>query len=481
MGHSVLGQELSFGDALKAQPSPESHHHSGGGRVMMLSDLIGEHGPLAASAMSSPTHTTTFILPAQQTSPAQLAGLVTTDNSQDPVSLPPQLLHDSASQQAAWAATDAAAVAAGIAAGDLMTFQVDGQIKLGLRPRQLTFSASAQQPPQLGPQLWGGNQALPATLAAPPQATADGPLNAGPSELSPVPLLASPAASDAGNVSTDLAAPDATIPQGALSEPDRAHQGEQTTAAGNPQQQDSLMAAEPPTQQASVAVTEAMGEAAEPQTGQQLTTVAPSLSWPAAPSTGGLSRQQSARMPPPPARQPSAVAREPSAVPAAAVPSRQNSSTLSRQNSQQQPLPVSSQAPRSHQSASREGSTVQLSLSRQASEAAGHSARAEELGAGPEGGSGRGLEQAWAALLPSLLAEASKQHSGGDVAVPPSALLPAMLQQQGSTDAKQPAVGDILKLWAPVARPAAAGIICRVMGTAHGLRNHSIINPCVKC
>lgn len=456
-GNSALGQELSFGDALRAQASPETHHQSSGGRGTLLSDLIEEHGPLAASAMSSPTHTTTFILPAQQTSPAQLAGLAT-DNSHDPVRVGSPQLNAQAVQQTAWPATDAA-VAAGIAAGDLMTFQVDGQIKLGLRPRQLTFSGSAQQPPQLGPQLWAGSQALPApaTLAAPPQAAADTPLIAGHPELSPVPLLASRAASNASNAFTEAATAEATVLQSALSEPVVAHQSEQTgAAAGDLQQQGSLMPANQPSQHASVAVSEAMGKADEPQIGQQLTDVAPSMSWPAAP-------------PPPPARQPSAVAQGPvrqiSAVAAAAAPSRQNSGAVSRQNSRQQPVPQSSQATGAlHQSISRQGSAVQVALSRQASaaaEAVQHSARADGVGAGPVGGPGRGLEQAWAALLPSLLAEASKQHGGGEVAV-----LPSALQQPNCTDAKQQTVEDILKLWAPIARPAAAGMtsLCRRSG-----------------
>lgn len=467
IGHSSLGQELSFGDALRAQASPETHHHSSGGQGTLLSDLIEEHGPLAASAMSSPTHTTTFILPAQQTSPAQLAGLAT-DTSHDPVRLEslPWHLNAPAPQQLAWPATDSA-VAAGTAAGDLMTFQVDGQLKLGLRPRQLTFSGSAQQPPQLAPQLWARSHTLPApamvTLAAPPQAAADTPLGAGHPELSPVPLLASRAASNASNAFTEAA----TVLQAALSEPVMAHHSEQTSAAaGNLQQQGSLMPANQPSQQASVAVSEAMGEAEQSQTGQQLTAVAPSLSWTAAPLAPSLSSQHSEAPPPPPAGQPSAVAKGPvrqtSAVAAAAAPSRHNSGALSRKNSQRQPVPQSRQATGApHQSISRQGSAVQVALSRQASaaaEAVQRSARADELGTGPVGGPG-GLEQAWAALLPSLLAEAAKQHTAGELAV-----LPPALQQPSGTDAKQQTVEDIFRLWAPIVRPAAAGIVCYEIG-----------------
>ena len=477
MGHSELGQELSFGDALKAHTSPNTHHHSSSGGFMMLSDLLEEHGPLAASAMSSPTHTTTFVLPAQQTSPAQLAGLAT-DSYQDPVSCTlgsqqqQQQLSDPARPQLGGLMTDPS-LAAGIAAGDLITFQVDGQIKLGLRPRQLTFSGSAQQAqqqlPQLGPPLYGGNHnPAPATSAALPTAVADM-LNfpdAGHSQLSPVPLLPSRAASNASNAFTDITAAGAAVQHDSMSAPAMGSQSVQT--ASGVQGQGSLLPVGQSSMPASMAITEAAATA-ELQTGQQLTEVAPSLSWPGAPSRQSsglpppLSRQHS-DLPPLPARQLSAVVRQTSAVAAAVAPSRQNSSALSRQNSQQQPPPLSRQVSRTHQSASRQGSGVQLPLSRQASaaaaeeEAARHSAEAEEPKKAAVCGPGQGLEQAWAALLPSLLAGASKQHSGAsEFSVGPSALLPAMPQQVGNADPKQQTVGDLLKMWAPLSRPAAAG------------------------
>lgn len=448
----------------------------------MLSDLIEEHGPLAATAMSSPTHTTTFVLPAQQTSPAQLAGLAP-DSHLDSLSdggggygLQQQQLQlsDPAAQQLAWTMTDAS-VAAGIAAGDLMTFKVDGQIKLGLRPRQLTFSGSAQQaqqqqlqPPQLGPQLHGSNQALPAAELAPANvaslpAAAEMFPDAGRSELSPVPLLPSRAASNASNAFADIAASDAAVQHDAVSAPAMALQSGQTP--NGPRPQASLMPADP----VSVVMTQAVYS--ELQTGQQLTEVAPSLSWPAAaPSrhSSGLPlplSQQQSNAPPPLAQQSSAVVRGPvrqtSAVATAAAPSRQNSSTLSDSQQQQPlPLPLSRQASRSQPSASRQGSGLQLPLSRQASAAATNAARQSAEAEEPEqaAGSGprQGLEQAWAALLPSLLAGALKQQSG-EAAMHPSALLPAVLQQPGRSDAEQQSVGDILKTWAPIARPMAAG------------------------
>lgn len=446
----------------------------------MLSDLIEEHGPLAASAMSSPTHTTTFVLPAQQTSPAQLAGLATNSHL-DPLacSSGPQQQQQqqsgTATQQLAWPMANAS-VAAGIAAGDLMTFQVDGQIKLGLRPRQLTFSGSAQQqqqqPPQLGPQLYGevlpAAELVPANTASLQAATEMLPA-AGHSELSPVPLLPSRVASKASNAFADMAAADSAIQTGTALAPVMAAQSGQV--ANDLEQQGSFI----PTVPAPVTMT----EAADVQSGQRLTNVAPSLSWPAAaaavPSRQSsglplpLSRQQS-DMPPLLARQPSAVVRVPvrqtsavAAAAAAAAPSRQNSGAMSRQSSQQQqPVPLSSQVSRSHHSASRRGSGMQLPLSRQASavatEAAQHSATAvqREPEQAAAAGPGQGLEQAWAALLPSLLASASQQCSG-ELAMLPSAALPTVVQQAGNAEAKQQTIGDILKMWAPIARPTAAG------------------------
>ena len=481
-GQYELGQELSFGDALKAHASPDTdqhHHQSSSGGVVMLSDLIEEHGPLAASAMSSPTHTTTFVLPAQQTSPAQLAGLAS-DSHLDPPGCSfksqqqqqqqqQQQLSGPAAQQLAWRTTDAS-VAAGIAAGDLMTFQVDGQIKLGLRPRQLTFLGSAQQtqqqqPPQLGQQLYGSSEALPAAELAPananlPNAAAELYPEAAHSELSSVPLLSSRAASNASNASADMAAADAAMQTGTALAP--AMQPQSGQVADDLQQQGSPL----PTVPVSVAMT----EAAEAQTGQQLTDVAPSLSWPAAAAPSRqvsglpppLSRQQSDMLPLLP-RQLSAVVRGPvrqtSAVATAAAPSRLNSMATNRRNSQQQqPVPLFRQVSRSHQSASRQGSGAQLPLSRHAStEAAQHSAAAEE----PEHVAalcpGQGLEQAWAALLPSLLASASQQHSSEPAMLPSAQLPTASLQQRSNAGAKQQTVGDILKMWAPIAKPRAAG------------------------
>ena len=490
-GQYELGQELSFGDALKAHVSPDTHqnhHQSSSGGVMMLSDLIEEHGPLAASAMSSPTHTTTFVLPAQQTSPAQLAGLAP-DSHLDPLGCSfglqqQQQLIDPAAQQLALPMTDAS-VAAGIAAGDLMTFQVDGQIKLGLRPRQLTFSGSAQQAqqqqPQLRQQLHGSNEARPAAQLAPanaasPHAAAEIYSEARHSELSPVPLLPSHAASDASNAFADMTAADAVQPGSAATmEP---HSGQ---IANDLQQQGSLIPKVP----VSVAAT----EPAELQAGQQLTNVAPSLSWPAAaaPSRQSsglpppLSQQQSGAVPPFP-QQLSAVVTEPikqtSAVAATAeaAPLQQNSGVLSRQNSQQQQsVPFSRQASRSCKSASRQGSGVQLPLSQQASAAAPGAAQHSAAAGTPQqtaaNGPGQGLERAWAALLPSLLASASQQHYAAELNTLPSAALPTMVQQGINEDAKQQTVGDILKMWAPIAGPTAAGNNSSLAGPDYRKRN----------
>ena len=444
----------------------------------MLSDLIEEHGPLAASAMSSPTHTTTFVLPAQQTSPAQLAGLAP-DSHLDPLGCSfksqqqQQQLNDSAAQQLAWPTTDAS-VAAGIAAGDLMTFQVDGEIKLGLRPRQLTFLGSAQQtqqqqqqPPQLGQQLYGSSEALPAAELAPananlPNAAAELYPEAAHSELSSVPLLSSRAASNASNAFADMAAAGtaAAMQTGTALAPAMPPQSGQV--ADDLQQEGSPLSTVP--------VSVVMTEAAEAQTGQQLTDVAPSLSWPAAAAPSRqvsglpppLSRQQS-NLPPPLPRQPSAVVsgpvRQTSAVAAAAAPSRLSSTATNWQHpQQQQPVPLSRQVSSSHQSASRQGSGAQLPLSRHASTpAAQHSATAEEPEQAAAACPGQGLEQAWAALLPSLLASASQQHSNEPAMLPSAQLPTASLQQGSNAGAKQQTVGDILKMWAPIAKPRAAG------------------------
>ena len=461
-GHPELGQELSFGDALKAHASPGSHHHASSSSGVLLSDLIEEHGPLAATAMASPTHTSTFVLPPTQTSPAQLAGLAA-ESTSNPSSYTwsTNQLTDSAAQPLAL--TNAAA-SAGIPAGDLMTFQIDGQIKLGLRPRQLTFSGSAQQQPQLGPQLHAGAGLLP-TAEHPPALLP----HAGHAELSPVPLLPSHAASDASKVFTDTAAADAP----AEADPQQLELAQQAApATGSPHQQGSFgLSSQPVTV---VTETEATREAAESQTGQQLSAVAPSLSWPQAPfrQSSALpapaSRQSSGLPPPlPVSRQNSGMpplpavvtvpSRQASAV--ATAPVQQQSGALSRQPSQQQSISLSRQASIAPHTASRQGSGMPLPLSRQPSaptEAAGRSTEAEEPGQAVPKGPGLGLEQAWADLLPSLLAEASRQHSSGSAVLPSAAVLPATLQPPAASTNPQ-TVQDVLDMWAPVTKPMGAG------------------------
>ena len=393
--------------------------------------------------MASPTHTSTFVLPARQTSPAHLARL-STDSNQHPSSFTwsSNQPTDSASQQLA---LTRAAASAGITAGNLVSFQVDGQIKLGLQPRQLTFSGSAQQQPQLGPQLQGGAELLPISEHLPALIP-----HAGHAELSPVPLLPSRAASDASKVFPDAVASDAPA-EPSPPQPELA------------QQQGSFALSSQPISVVSEA--EATRGAAESQTGQQLTAVAPSLSWPQAPSrqSSGLPGPafcQSSGLPPPPISRHNSGMPPPPAVVRVPAPIQQQSGVLSRQASQQQSIPPSRQASMAPQTVSRQGSGLPLPLSQQASaptEPARHSTEANELEQAVPKVPGTGLEQARAALLPSLLAEASKQHSSGSAVLPSAAVVPAPLQQPAS-DANQQTVQDILKMWAPITQPIGAGI-----------------------
>ena len=436
---------------------------------MMLSDLLEEHGPLAATAMSSPTHTSTFTLPPQQTSPAQLAGLAP-DTAQNAISYT-QPLHDGinglADQQQAL--TDMSA-ATGIAAGDLMTFQVDGQIKLGLWPRQLTFSGSAQPqqlPPQLRPQLSGSIPSLPVADPAPRLLP-----HAGHAELSPVPLLPSAAASTA---LPDPAAAEASVWPGSR----QFDSLQQADSTGSALQQQGLNVP-PDTATAAADRPEAAGNGTDSQPDQQLTNVAPSLSWPAAPSTqtSGLplpaSRQASGLLPPashqesntllPPAlQQPAPPVEAPSqeAAGAPAAPSGRQSGALSRQASRQLPVLLS-----------RQGSGTMLPLSRQGSVAAlpaERTVRAGELQQNAGNSPGQGLEQAWAALLPSLLAQVPKQHSSVPTVLPAVVAAPAVLQHPEAA-AQPPTVADILQKWAPVIQQMPSGkthLIEITMNTFH--------------
>ncbi len=455
-GHPELGQELSFGDALKGQTAPpatEPHYGD-----LVLSDLLEAHGPLAMTAMSSPTHTSAVVLPCEQTSPAQLAGLA--DVSDQDLSSQIMTQHSSDPQLQQPALTGLLADAAPAVAGDMMTFQVDGQIKLGLRPRQLTFSASAQPPPQLWLQSQAGSQALEQSPFAVSQSAA------------PLPLAEQPAgvSTHSSGASASGYAPDGIAASQSL---DRSLQSAQPGSASlvlQPQVSSMATAAPPAApvcRQPSIQADD-MATAVETQCGQELTTVAPSLSWPGPATAAAIPSRQNSAPPPLLSRQPSTAVQPPSRQLSAAVqlPSRQASAAvplLSRQPSAvgQRPSQQTSAVAAPH---SRQSSGVPLPLSKQSSAVVPPPptlSRQPSTSAEPHQAAGpsprQGLEQAWAALLPSLLAEANRQ--GGDIAaaVPAAARLPAGSQSRAEAAAPLQTVDDILKMWAPLPKAMTAG------------------------
>ena len=476
-GHPELGQELSFGDALKTQAAAPAQVHYGD---LVLSDLIEAHGPLAMTAMSSPTHTSAFVLPAEQTSPAQLAGLADdTDPSQGlPSHSMTQHRADATSHQLALADLTSEATA-----GDMMTFQVDGQIKLGLRPRQLTFSASAQPPPpQLRPQLQEGGQTSPdvqGLLTQQSSAAHSLPPHAG-QPLSPVPLLQSAGASTTSNVATASEVADWCQ---TLGDPAAPQAADATLQANQPYDSSSMVQHQTSDLPTAAAVSrqpslQAAGATTAAELGQELTSMAPSLSWPgpatavAAPSRQNsagasvLSKQPSAVAQPasrqlsavvcPPSRQGSAAAPPLVAQPSAVVPppSRQASAVAAGASSQSSGLPL----PVSRQSSGVVPNPSPPALSRQPSASATQSAVAQPrqtAASDPR----QGLEQAWAALLPSLLAEANRQGHDSAAAVPVTADLPAASRAAPEAAAPVQTVGDILRMWAPVPEAMPAGLL----------------------
>ena len=493
-GHPELGQELSFGDALKAQtdpPATEPHYGD-----LVLSDLLEAHGPLAMTAMSSPTHTSAFVLPSEQTSPAQLAGLADVSD-QD---LPSQIMtqHSPEPQLQQPALTGLLAEAVPEAAGDTMTFQVDGQIKLGLRPCQLTFSASAQPPP---PQLWLQSQTGSQAFQQSPFAA---------SQSAPLPLAEQPA-----GMSTHSSGATASgqLPDGvtvaASQSPDRSLQSAQPGSVSlvlQPQVSSVATAAPPaaPVSRQPSIQADDIAAAVETQCGQELTTVAPSLSWPGpATAAAAPSRQNSAAAPllsrqpsdavQPPSRQLSAAVQPPSRQLSAAPqpPSRQLSAAPqppSRQTSAVVPLlsrqPSAVGQPPSRQTSavaapqSRQSFSVPLRLSKQSSAVVPPPptlSRQPSTSAEPyqaaRASPRQGLEQAWAALLPSLLAEANRQGGVVAAAVPAAARLPADLQSTAHAAAPVQTVGDILKMWAPLPKATTAGQnFSRLPGSAVSMR-----------
>ncbi len=456
-GHPELGQELSFGDALKAQTAPPIELHYGD---LVLSDLLEAHGPLAMTAMSSPTHTSAFVLPSEQTSPAQLAGLADVSDQDLPAQIMTQ--HSSEPLLQPPALTGLPAEAAPATAGEMMTFQVDGQIKLGLRPRQLTFSASAQPPPQLWLQSQDGSQALVGSQSTAP---------------------ALPHAEQPAGTSTHSSGATASghLPDGvaASQSSDRSLQSALPGSASlmlQPQMSSVATAAPlaaPVSRQPSIQADD-MTTAVDTQCGQELTTVAPSLSWPgpataaAAPSRQNsaaaplLSRQPSAAMQPP-SRQLSAAVQPPSRQASAAVPPPSRQPSAVGQPPSRQTSAVA--APHSRQS-----SGLPLPLSKQSSAVVPPPptvSRQPSTSAEPhqaaEPSPRQGLEQVWAALLPSLLAEANRQGGDATAAVPAAARLLAGSQTRADAAAPVQTVGDILKMWAPLpkAMTAGQGTFCR--------------------
>ena len=454
-GHPELGQELSFGDALKAQTALPAELHYGD---LVLSDLLEAHGPLAMTAISSPTHTSAFVLPSEQTSPAQLAGLA--DVPDQDLSSQIMTQHSSEPVLQAPALTELLAEAAPAAAGDMMTFQVDGQIKLGLRPRQLTFSASAQPQPQLWLQSQAGSQALEQSPFAAPQSAAPLPGAEQPAGAS----IHSSGATTSGHLLDGVAASESF---------DRSLQSAQPGSASlmlQPQVSSVATAAPvaaPVSRQPSIQAN-GMSTAVETQCGQELTTVAPSLSWQGPATAAAAPSRQNSAPAPLLSRQPSVARQLPSRQLSAAVqlPSRQTSAAvppLSRQPSAvgQPPSRQTSAVAAPH---SRQSSGMPLPVSKQSSAVIAPPptlSRQPSTSAEPHQAAGpsprQGLEQAWAALLPSLLAEANRQHGDAAAAVPAAARLPAGSQSRADAAAPVQTVGDILKMWAPLPKAMIAG------------------------
>ncbi len=455
-GHPELGQELSFGDALKAQTAPpatEPHYGD-----LVLSDLLEAHGPLAMTAMSSPTHTSAIVLPSEQTSPAQLAGLSDVSDQDLPSQIMTQHSSEPLLQQPALTGLLAEAAPAG--AGDMMTFQVDGQIKLGLRPRQLTFSASAQPPPQLWLQSQAGSQALDQSPFAAAQSAATLPLAEQPAGTS----THSSGASASGHL------PDGVTASQSLDRSLQSAQPGSVSLVLQPQVSTVATAAPvaAPMSRQPFILADDMSTAVEAQCGQELTTVAPSLSWPGPATAAAAPSRQNSAAAPLLSRQPSAAVRPPSRQLSSAVqlPSRQASAAVPPLSWQPSAvgLPPSRQTSAVAAPHSRQSSGMPLPLSKQSSAVVPPPptlSRQPSTSAEPHQAAGpsprQGLEQAWAALLPSLLAEANRQ--GGDVAaaVPAAARLPAGSQSRAEAAAPVQTIGDILKLWAPVPKAMTAG------------------------
>lgn len=218
---------------------------------------------------------------------------------------------------------------------------------------------------------------------------------------------------------------------------------------------------EPDRQQSlSASVPSRQASATMPPVSTQASAVAPLLS--RQPSAGApvLSQQAAAEVLPTPSRQTSAVAQ---------VPSRQQSavaSALIKQGSAVVPLP------------SRQGSATVTPPTRQPSAMPVEHATSMPDQAAANSPS-QGLEQAWAALLPSLLAESNKRQAGSGAAhtLPTDladVLLPVhgqrqqhdvqqqqdpALQRNGSGHGghAMPSVQDILQTWAPVPKPPSTG------------------------
>ena len=257
-GHPELGQELSFGDALKApSASPDTDFHTSHGDHL-VSDLVESHGPLGA-------------------------GIIGTKEVDVPSEAVTQHAAEAASQQL---------TLADMPATNMTTFQVHGHINLGLRPRQLTFSASAQPQQQLWPQSSGDAQTISAeslsahllhqvsSQALPGLQSIDG------HERSVVPLLQAPGESSVRSTDAPSAVDATTMP--------------------NPTGSTGVNDIKP---------------------GQGFSDVAPSLSWPGPATAVAPPSRPNLAMSPPISRQPSAVVQAPSRQPSAVVlaPSRQPS------------------------------------------------------------------------------------------------------------------------------------------------------------
>ena len=353
--------------------------------------------------------------------------------------------------------------------------QVDGQVRLGLRPRQLTFTASTQ------PAVNNSSNTSVLLTHSPLAAVQPSPQ---PPSLMPAsrPMQQQAAPAVAPHSAHGLHHSDSTAQASAADAPARvaltaaqslpsktshpladvfaAQQGaaEQATGPLGQQQgawQEALSAPGAALQQAAD-FPGRLPSADAPASGQ-LSDSPPSLAWPGAAATAGDPHRQQSLPAAPPSRHTSGAVPLPSRQPSAVA------STVIKQRSVLAPGP-SRQASMALRPPSRQDSAAHVTHPHPVPDQAAVNSRDQ------------GLEQAWAALLPTLLAQSTRQHNCLTPAQPSDATpavsldvtdthLPVQAgsQQQEAAQQRQheqrivPSVQDILQMWAPLPKPASTG------------------------